>query len=115
MERTHTNNPPLKMSSFSYTDSGVSSSISYESEMEINTSTYSLSLMDPIEAVMRPENVLEKFVEGGGRRYLNDKTVKCFLPSDQKEVERMYYQHYVDKIIWEGDYSAPVSDNLSLG
>jgi len=114
MERT--NRPPsLKMSSFSDTDSGVSSSISYESEIEINTPTYSLFLMDPIKAVMKPENVLEKFVEVGGRRYLNDNTAKCYLPSDQKEVERAYDRHYVDKIMWEGDYSAPVSDNLSLG
>ena len=43
--------------------------------------------MDPIEAVIKPENVLDKFVEVGGRRYLNDNTVKCYMSSDQKEVE----------------------------
>ena len=59
--------------------------------------------------------MLENFVEVGGRRYLNDNTVTCYLPIDQKEVERIYDRNYVDKIVWGGNYSAPVSDNLSLG
>ena len=109
-------NRPLSLKTFNFSD--TDSGISYEStedEIEINTPTYALSLMDPIEAVMKPENVLEKFVEVGGRRYLNDNTVTCYLPSDQKEVERIYDRNYVDKIMWGGNYSAPVSDNLSLG
>jgi len=64
---------------------------------------------------MKPENVLEKFVEVGGRRYLNDNTLKYYLPSDQKEVKRTYDRYFIDKIMWGGNYSAPVSDNLSLG
>ena len=102
------------MLNFSNTDSGTLCE-STKDEVEANTPTYALSLMDPIEAVMKPENVLEKFVEVGGRRYLNDNTVTCYLPSDQKEVERIYDRNYVDKIVWGGNYSAPVSDNLSLG
>ncbi|CAG8503792.1 1549_t:CDS:2 [Paraglomus brasilianum] len=102
------------MSDFSGTDSGISYE-STEDEIEINTPTYSVSLMDPIEAVMKPENVLEKFVEVGGRRYLNDNTLKYYLPSDQKEVKRTYDRYFIDKIMWGGNYSAPVSDNLSLG
>ncbi|CAG8678256.1 7516_t:CDS:2, partial [Paraglomus occultum] len=68
-------------------------------------------------AAMKPENMLEQFVEIGGRRYLNDFTAKgyYYLPRDQKEVERTYDRNYIDKIIWKGNYSAPVSDNLSLG
>ena len=104
------------MFDFSDTDSGISYG-STEDEIEINTPTYALSLMDPIEAVMKPENVLEKFVEVGGRRYMNDATAECYnyLPSDQKEVERVYDRNYIDNLIWGGNYSAPVSDNLSLG
>ncbi|CAG8576045.1 7843_t:CDS:2 [Paraglomus occultum] len=104
------------MFDFSDTDSGISYE-STEDEIEINTPTYSLSITDPIEAVMKPENILENFVEVGGRRYLNDVTVKnyYYLPSDQKEVERTYDRNHIDKIIWGGNYSAPVSDKLSLG
>jgi len=102
------------MFDFSDTDSGISCE-STKDEVEANTPTYSLSLTDPIEAAMKPENMLENFVEVGGRRYLNDTTVTCYLPSDQKEVERIYDRNYVDKIVWGGNYSAPVSDNLSLG
>ncbi|CAG8503751.1 1547_t:CDS:2 [Paraglomus brasilianum] len=118
MDRIRTNRPAsLKMFDFSDTESGISYG-STENEIEVNTPTYSVSLMDPIEAVMKPENVLEKFVEVGGRRYLNDdtlKSLKYYLPSDQKEVERTYDRHFIDKTMWGGNYSAPVSDNLSLG
>ncbi|CAG8503771.1 1548_t:CDS:2 [Paraglomus brasilianum] len=115
MDRIRTNRPAsLKMFDFSDTDSGISYE-STEDEIEINTPTYSVSLMDPIEAVMKPENLLEKFVEVGGRRYLNDNTLKYYLPSDQKEVKRTYDRYFIDKIMWGGNYSAPVSDNLSLG
>ena len=75
------------MFDFSDTDSGISYE-STEDEIEINTPTYSVSLMDPIEAVMKPENVLEKFVEVSERCYLNDNTLKYYLPSDQEEVKR---------------------------
>ncbi|CAG8463472.1 8740_t:CDS:2 [Paraglomus occultum] len=104
------------MFDFSDTDSGISYE-STEDEIEINTPTYSLSIMDPIEAAVQPENMLDKFVEVGGRRYFNDVTLKGFyyLPSDQKEVERTYARNHLDKIIWEGNYSAPVFDSLSLG
>ncbi|CAG8576029.1 7842_t:CDS:2 [Paraglomus occultum] len=104
------------MFDFSDTDSGISHE-STEDEIEINTPTYPLSIMDPIEAAMKPENMLDKFVEVGGRRYFNDVTVKgyYYLPSDQKEVERTYVRNHLDKIIWKGNYSAPVFDSLSLG
>jgi len=104
----------LKMFNGSDTDSGISYE-STEDETEVNTPLYSLSLIDPIKAVMKPENVLEKFVEVGGRRYLNDNTVKCILPADQEEVKRAHDQNYVEKTIWGNSYSAPVSENLSLG
>ena len=103
-----------KMFDISDTDSSISNEIT-EDETKANTPTYSPSLMDPIENVMKPENLLEKFVEAGGRRYLNDNTVKCFLPADQEEVKRAHDQNYVEKTIWGGNYSAPVSENLSLG
>ncbi|CAG8576061.1 7844_t:CDS:1, partial [Paraglomus occultum] len=48
------------MVDFSDTDSGISYE-STEDEIEINTPTYSLSIMDPIEAAMKPENMLEQF------------------------------------------------------
>ncbi|CAG8533404.1 9376_t:CDS:2 [Paraglomus brasilianum] len=86
-----------------------------EDEIEVNIP---ISLTDPIEAVMKPENLLDKFVEVGGRHYLNDdtlKSLKYYLPSDQKEVKRTYDRHFVDKTVWGGNYSAPVSDSLSLG
>ena len=93
------------------TDSGTSYEIT-EGEVEVNTSP---SLMDPIEAAMKPDNVLEKFLEIGGRRYLNDNTAKCFMPADQEEVKRVHEQTCIDKTIWGGSYSAPVSEKLSLG
>ncbi|CAG8503698.1 1544_t:CDS:2 [Paraglomus brasilianum] len=115
MDRIRTNRPTsLKMFNGSDTDSGISYE-STEDETEVNTPLYSLSLIDPIKAVMKPENVLEKFVEVGGRRYLNDNTVKCILPADQEEVKRAHDQNYVEKTIWGNSYSAPVSENLSLG
>ena len=115
MEKIRTNKPAsLKTFNISDTDSGISYE-STEDETVVNTPTYSPSLMDPIENVMKPENLLEKFVEAGGRRYLNDNTVKCFLPADQEEVKRAHDRNCVDKTIWGGNYSAPVSENLSLG
>ena len=115
MQRT--NRPPsLKMFNISDTDSGISYE-STEDEAEASTPMCSPSLMDPIEAVMKPENMLEKFVQVGGRNYMNGATVKSYnyLPSDQKEVERIYDRNYIDNLVWGGNYSAPVSENLSLG
>ncbi|CAG8515416.1 10063_t:CDS:2 [Paraglomus occultum] len=103
-----------KMFDISDTDSGISSEIT-EAEPEVNSPTYSSSFMDPIEAAMKPDNVLEKFVEVSGKRYLNDNTVKCYLPADREEGIREHDRHYIDRIVWEGNYSAPVSENLSLG
>ena len=99
---------------------GTDSSISYENtedEIGTNSPTSLITIMDPIKAAMKPENMLEKFVEVGGRRYFNDVAVKgyYYMPSDQKEVERTYVRNHLDKIMWGGNYSAPVFDNLSLG
>ncbi|CAG8472896.1 11377_t:CDS:2 [Paraglomus occultum] len=106
-------------SSKTFDTSDTDSSISYEiteDETSVSTPTCSPSFMDPIEAVTKkPDNVLEKFVEIGGRRYFNDDSVKCFLPVDQEEIKRAHEQTCIDNTIWNGSYSAPISENLSLG
>ncbi|CAG8515454.1 10065_t:CDS:1, partial [Paraglomus occultum] len=61
MERMLSNRPPsLTTSDISGTDLGILYE-STEDDIEINTPTYSLSMMDPIEAAMKPENMLEQF------------------------------------------------------
>ena len=92
-------------------------SFDYENANSDTSSAHSVAtLFDPIkESAMTPYNLFDQFIEIDGRYYFNDKELKCYLPSDKKEHARSRVQFYVYKLVWGGNYSSPITDDLSLG
>ncbi|CAG8560048.1 7142_t:CDS:2 [Paraglomus occultum] len=73
------------------------------------------SLFDPLDAAKTMENIFEEFLEIDGRRFMNDSTLKCCMPSDSKEAERLYGLHCVYRMLWGNNFSSPLEEELSLG
>ncbi|RIB27805.1 S-adenosyl-L-methionine-dependent methyltransferase [Gigaspora rosea] len=48
-----------------------------------------------------------------GRRFHND--TKYIMPNDDEEVDRLQMQHFLYRNIWNGNYSAPVTEFLERG
>ena len=114
MEKISKHKPTLSVMSILSTTAPSMLFANNDTEIESKFSTQiSASLLDPIKAAMTPENFSEKFVEIDGRLFMNDSTLKCFLPSDREEAKRSFDRYYIDRHIWGSDYSAPVSDKLS--
>jgi|SRR6185437_6358740 len=92
-------------------------SFDYENTNSETSSTHSVAtLFDPIkESAMTPYNLFDQFIEIDGRYYFNDKELKSYLPSDKQEHDRAYIQFYVYKVLWKGNYSSPITHDLSLG
>ncbi|CAG8503680.1 1543_t:CDS:2 [Paraglomus brasilianum] len=119
MEKISKHKPTLSvMSILSTTDPSIlfaNNDAEIESNFVSRSTQISASLLDPIKAAMTPENFSENFVEINGRLFMNDSTLKCFLPSDKEEAKRSFDRYYIDKLIWGNDYSAPIFDRLSHG
>ncbi|CAG8518743.1 19939_t:CDS:2 [Racocetra fulgida] len=58
------------------------------------------------------ECILDTFRYIGGRRFHNVLDAKYFLPNDNGEVDRLEGQHFLYRHIWQGNFSAPVSQIL---
>ncbi|CAG8730087.1 4953_t:CDS:2, partial [Dentiscutata heterogama] len=50
-----------------------------------------------------------------GRRFHNDANSKYIMPNDDEEVDRLQIQHFLYRNIWNGNYSAPVTELLERG
>ena len=74
------------------------------------------SFVAPIrDAAIAPENFFESFIEINGRYYFNDSESNNYMPCDSKEEMRTRRMHQVDKILWGGLQSSPVTEQLSFG
>ncbi|CAG8474620.1 16654_t:CDS:2 [Funneliformis mosseae] len=58
------------------------------------------------------EYILDTFRYIGGRRYHNVIDSKYYLPNDLTEIDRLEKQHYLFRHIWQGNFSAPIHENL---
>ncbi|KAI9312592.1 S-adenosyl-L-methionine-dependent methyltransferase [Dichotomocladium elegans] len=50
-----------------------------------------------------------------GRRYLNRTDVAHVLPNDERDDDRAHVQHWIIKIAFNGNFSAPITDELNRG
>ena len=60
-------------------------------------------------------NYAETFRIMNGRRYHNEENVVYYLPSDEKEMERMGAEHIFLRYIWQGNFSSKIEERLIKG
>ncbi|KAI9313473.1 hypothetical protein BX666DRAFT_2124004 [Dichotomocladium elegans] len=58
---------------------------------------------------------LTEYCLQGGRLYHNRDDVSCILPVDEAENDRAHLQHWLSKAWFNGNYCAPVKDELEKG
>ncbi|CAG8560063.1 7143_t:CDS:2 [Paraglomus occultum] len=74
------------------------------------------SFVAPVrDAAIAPENLFEVFIEINGRCYFNDSESSNYIPCDNKEEMRAHRMHQVDKVLWGGLQSSPVTEELAFG
>ncbi|CAG8783062.1 33864_t:CDS:2, partial [Racocetra persica] len=61
----------------------------------------------------KPSKIIFRSIHG--RRFHNDVNSKYILPNDDEEVDRLQLQHFLYRTIWNGNYSAPVTELLERG
>ncbi|CAG8468518.1 9133_t:CDS:2 [Scutellospora calospora] len=54
-----------------------------------------------------------KFHFENGRRFHNVEDSTYFLPNDDEECDRLHFQHFLERYVWQNNFSAPVKDLLN--
>ncbi|KAI8976936.1 S-adenosyl-L-methionine-dependent methyltransferase [Pilobolus umbonatus] len=70
-------------------------------------------MSDPIPEANHLSLSENKYIDG--RRYNNEEDVEYILPNDNDEAERLHLQHRALKLVFEGNYRAPIKDLLEEG
>ncbi|KAL1922468.1 uncharacterized protein VTP21DRAFT_10007 [Calcarisporiella thermophila] len=50
-----------------------------------------------------------------GRRFLNVRGIKYIMPSDEEEIDRLQMLHYIYRYLFQGNFSAPIREDLERG
>ncbi|CAG8499761.1 5919_t:CDS:2, partial [Gigaspora rosea] len=62
---------------------------------------------------MESQSAQTEFRYIDGRRYHNTENAVYYLPNDENETDRLHFQHFLIRYIWQNNFSAPVEHILS--
>ncbi|CAG8733972.1 13573_t:CDS:2, partial [Funneliformis mosseae] len=71
---------------------------------------------DSFENLQEDLSFMDPFRFINGRRFHNEKsTINYYLPNDSQESDRLNMQHYLYRHVWKGNFSSPMTKELTEG